>query len=225
MSADEKRGCDKCGAYPFFGGAAPESCPFCASGEREERLTPERVRELLELAEKATPGPWDSELDVFDADGSIDATVADKDVEMLATIHTGVYKPVVNEYERWTAEMEAASKKAWAKAGESQAIKDARFIAAAREALPAALREVETLCAENARMREALRLADPRNAGELYDLIADNFRRKTGKWAPGKDAPAAFGSVERGTHEEWRAFVDKWHEDHFDRAIGGEGEA
>lgn len=73
-------------------------------------------------------------------------------------------------------------------------------------------------------LEEALRIQDPRNASERYDLIADDFYRKTGWWAPGRSIPAAVGLVYSEEEEairakEWRAFCNKWHEDFFDAAL------
>lgn len=71
---------------------------------------------------------------------------------------------------------------------------------------------------------EALRLQDPRNAAERYDRIADDFKRETGLWAPGRSIPAAVGlsysdAEDAERHQRWRAFVNAWHERCFDAVI------
>lgn len=78
------------------------------------------TKKLRELAAKATPGPWKSELDKFE-DYEIVATVADEKVELLACLDAvSVSAPYQEEDHR----------EAWALAKQSQALRDAEFIAA-----------------------------------------------------------------------------------------------
>ncbi len=63
------------------------------------------------------------------------------------------------------------------------------------------------------------RVQDPRNAAETYDLIANAFERQyPNRTAPGRSRPLALGSDEDpdATQRVWRAFVNAWHETHFD---------
>lgn len=74
---------------------------------------------------------------------------------------------------------------------------------------------------KSARLEEALRFCDPRNATERYDRIADDFHRETGLWPPGRSRPAAMGpdpDAERA-NRTWRTYVDAWHEHWFDAAL------
>lgn len=78
------------------------------------------------------------------------------------------------------------------------------------------------LSAANARLIEALRIQDPRNATARYDMIADAFWKETGLWPPGRSAAPAMGIPESQREEaekKWRPFVDRWHEDFFDAAL------
>lgn len=78
------------------------------------------------------------------------------------------------------------------------------------------------LSATNARLIEALRIQDPRNATARYDMIADAFWKETGLWPPGRSAAPAMGIPESQREEaekNWRPFVNRWHEDFFDRVL------
>lgn len=90
-----------------------------------------------------------------------------------------------------------------------------------------AVRErVKDLVHENARLREALRLQDPRNATERYELIADAFTAKTGHPAPGRSMPAAMAYLpddDDARQRLWRTFCNEWHESFFDTALAEEG--
>lgn len=97
--------------------------------------TEAQVRELLELEGKASIVPWKHDLDKFDDENGIQACVTDDNIEMLATIATGANYYGGCEYDKWTPEMEAEKNAAWSKAKESQALNDAAFIAASRNAL------------------------------------------------------------------------------------------
>lgn len=75
-------------------------------------------------------------------------------------------------------------------------------------------------------LEAALRFQDPRNATERYDRIADDFVRATGLWPPGRSRPLEMGlqsvhDIDRA-HQEWRTFVNKWHERWFDRVLSTE---
>jgi hypothetical protein len=72
---------------------------------------------------------------------------------------------------------------------------------------------------ERERLREALRLLDPRNANELFERIAADFHKKTGLMAPGKSVPPGLGMTTRQEvlrDSKWRPFVNEWHERFFD---------
>lgn len=96
-------------------------------------MTPEERKAARERCEKATPGPWTVE-DEYDAwDVSADAPCRKGRADHLDHIYP---------------------------AQDCDSADDAHFIAHAREALPKALDEIDRLEAENARLREALRLAE-----------------------------------------------------------------
>lgn len=84
--------------------------------------------------------------------------------------------------------------------------------------------ENKRLRAENQRLREALRLQDPRNASECFERIAADFQRKTGLMAPGKDVHPAMNYGQEDDDKRralWRSFVNEWHERFFDAALEG----
>lgn len=83
---------------------------------------------LRELAEAATPGPWESDCDMFDRDEGIVACVINESVDLLVKIETGIYFP---HKENYSAEDYAIRDHAWLEAEASQERKDAAFIAAA----------------------------------------------------------------------------------------------
>lgn len=113
-----------------------------------------RAEELRGLLAKATKGPWKADTDCFGDDGAIEACVTDVDIDLLATIDTGVRRPVIDERQAWTAALEAEKNAAWEKAKDSQAFIDARLIAAAVNALPLLLDVVDAARAVD---REAIR--------------------------------------------------------------------
>jgi hypothetical protein len=98
-------------------------------------ISDDDIRQLEELEREATPGPWEYELDEFDHAEGLVATVADKDTNMLAVLETGIID-VPNPGGDWTEEKAAIKKAGWEKAKAGQELKDAAFIAAARNALP-----------------------------------------------------------------------------------------
>ncbi len=79
----------------------------------------------------------------------IEATVCDPKVDMLARIDVGIRSHEGAHPEKWTTEDEAAKNAAWAKAYESQALKDARLIAALRNAAPDLLRIAEAVAEQS----------------------------------------------------------------------------
>jgi hypothetical protein len=105
-------------------------------------ITPDELKQLRALCEKATAGPWMSDLDQFDHD-EIDACVSDEQTTMLARIGTGVVPLTVPDGVPWSQAIDEQSKSLWSKARCSQARTDADFIAAARTALPRLLDERE----------------------------------------------------------------------------------
>jgi hypothetical protein len=69
------------------------------------------LNHIKQLAQEATQGDWKAELDVFSEEEGIVATICDDKVNMLAIIDTEI-------------------KNDWDKARQSQALKDAKYIAA-----------------------------------------------------------------------------------------------
>jgi hypothetical protein len=64
------------------------------------------------------------------------------------------------------------------------------------------------LVLENRRLRAALAAPqETENASDIYDRMAEEFRRATGFMAPGKDAPPYGGG---GTMEERREAWERW---------------
>lgn len=90
-------------------------------------MTPEKpdLDVLARLIGEMTPGELTVDLDCFDVENGIVACVTDKAVALLATIETNI---VTVDLDR------EASKRAWARAKESQAYRDAKAIAALRNA-------------------------------------------------------------------------------------------
>jgi hypothetical protein len=97
-------------------------------------FSPARIAELRALAEKATKGPWRQHL-------VDDTVIIDYDGNTIAeTFPEGGVDDKI-DYDTDTEQREH----------------NAAFIAAARDALPAALDEIERLRAENEKLREALK--------------------------------------------------------------------
>ncbi len=93
------------------------------------------VRAALAHAGKATPGPWSAEMDIFDSDDGIVATISNVGTTMLATIGTDH----VTTHAEWEADPIAAKEKAdgqWRHRDE-QEMRDAAAIVALRNAAPA----------------------------------------------------------------------------------------
>lgn len=99
---------------------------------------------------------------------------------------------------------------------------NARFDAMAAK-IDELARALESERARVKRLEEALRFQDPRNAAERYEVIARDFNRETGFFAPGKSMPAAMGAYteeeEKKRQALWRSFVNRWHEEWFDAAL------
>ncbi len=66
---------------------------------------------------------------------------------------------------------------------------------------------------------ELVRILDPQNSAERYDLIAEAFWRKHHVMAPGKSVPHAMGAYskddEERRHKLWGPFIDEWYVAHF----------
>ena len=87
---------------------------------------------LEQLARGATPGPWSHDLDQFSDEDGPEACITDGTIAMLARIGTDVaLPPRLPDHIPFTAERRASLDAAWALAKESQAMRDAAFIAAA----------------------------------------------------------------------------------------------
>jgi hypothetical protein len=97
------------------------------------------------VCEGATEGPWVAELDVFNSEDGIVASVSNARTELLFSAGTdfGIDTTPLNA--PWTQERSDRRDAEWAKAKESQELRDARFIASARTLLPQALDEISRL--------------------------------------------------------------------------------
>lgn len=96
------------------------------------------VNKLKALAEKATPGPWASDIDIFDGDRGYEACIVSESTDthgmMLATIGADVAVHRGGDDMRmasWTAADSAIRDQRVEQAKNSQAAHDAAFIAAA----------------------------------------------------------------------------------------------
>lgn len=101
-----------------------------------------RLDEIRKRAEAATSGPWTADLDMFDMNEGIVACVTDEGVNLLATIATG---KLIQVAEPWTEELTRLRDEQWRSARDGQELRDAAFIAHAREDVPYLLGEVERL--------------------------------------------------------------------------------
>lgn len=95
------------------------------------------IDELEQLNREATPAPWKADLDMFEA-GEITACVTDEKIDLLALIDTAARFYVPSDGS-WNATNEQDKSNAWDGARKSQALSDARLIAATRNALPGLL--------------------------------------------------------------------------------------
>jgi hypothetical protein len=102
-------------------------------------------QQVREVEQRATNGPWSSDLDCYEA-GVIEASVFNISLSMLFTDDTG---------ERYVTDLDDTP---WKKARQSQAFKDAEFIALSREALPAALDTIDEQARETERLIKALEM-------------------------------------------------------------------
>ncbi len=134
------------------------------------------VRAALAHAGKATPGPWSAELDIFDSDEGIVATISNVGTTMLATIGTDH----VTTHAEWEADPIAAKEKAdgqWRQARDEQEMRDAVAIVALRNAAPAIAdlcREVERLRARIAKAEEVVAAARALGSYAWTDRLDDS---------------------------------------------------
>lgn len=89
------------------------------------------VVKLRAAAQAATKGPWAANLDVFNDEDGIVACVVDSPITMLVQIGTDIPLHHVPDDGRWTAEDDAKRDAQWEKARQSQALRDANYLAAA----------------------------------------------------------------------------------------------
>ena len=101
------------------------------------------------LSDSATPGPWIAELDCFDLDDGIDAIVSNEGTTILfkSSTDTPIHRGSGPDGD-WTADDSAKRDVQWAKARDTQELRDARFIAAARTLVPDLIRAVREARAE-----------------------------------------------------------------------------
>jgi len=107
-------------------------------------ITDSEIARLEELEQAATPGPWEHDLDCYEA-GVIEAGVFDPEIKMLFTADTG---------ERYK---DADDNESWVKARTSREANDAAFIAEIRTQTP---RLLDTLRRYKEALDLAVRLAD-----------------------------------------------------------------
>lgn len=116
---------------------------------------------LRALEDEATAGPWTAELDKFNDDEGLVATFTDAKVSFIGKIETDLG---VGDFEgridQWHADCAAAR--------DCQEMRDAAFIAAAREAVPALCDEVERLRALVADAADVFEKLDMPRAAALY---------------------------------------------------------
>lgn len=106
-------------------------------------------KKLRELALAATPGPWEHDLDIFDPDEGIVAVVSNAQTDLLFTASTDFGAGRHPDGVPWTSDHTAERSRQWKLAHESQAKKDAAFIAAlSPSTVVALLDEVERLRVE-----------------------------------------------------------------------------
>jgi hypothetical protein len=103
------------------------------------------VKRAREAMEGVTEGPWVAELDVFNGDEGIVASVSNARTDILFTAGTdfGIDTTPLNA--PWTQERADKLVAEWAKAKVSQELRDARFIAASRTLVPEFVARVEKL--------------------------------------------------------------------------------
>jgi hypothetical protein len=94
---------------------------------------------LRALLAAGTQGEWTWELDIFDQEDGIVASVFDPSISMLFGIKTGEVIESSEERGKWTDELEAKKQENWKRAHNSQATRDAALIVAAINGLGALL--------------------------------------------------------------------------------------
>jgi hypothetical protein len=143
--------------------------------DRGVQVTPTdtaRLEGIRARAEKATPGPWKADLDVFDhgKEAEIVACVTDGPVSLLAQIGTGHLSYQENEPRE-------GGDARWKLAHASQAKVDATFIAESRSDVPWLVSQLEAAMgrerdAEARGMERAAEIADRRSQRAA---ISDGF--------------------------------------------------
>lgn len=106
-------------------------------------LTDRDLAAARELCESATAGPYLADLDMFD--NEIVACISNA---TTAILFTGGTDCVVPHAQKWTQELQQQSDAAWERAKESQALRDAQFLAASGTLVPSLLDDVERLRTE-----------------------------------------------------------------------------
>lgn len=147
----------------------PCTCGHCEA-LREEMLDMADHSTLRKLATAATPGPWEAELDCFSEADKIEAVVSTEGTRMLFSSGTDV--PLHRQAgARWTEDDELKRDAQWAKARETQELRDAQYIAAANpSAVLALLDELDEARAEVAELRSRLAGAEAANAADTERL-------------------------------------------------------
>jgi hypothetical protein len=102
---------------------------------------PEEALRRLQVA--ATRGPFEADLDIFDADEGIVAIVTDLKISTIIKIETGLVIKRGDPKAEWTAEDSVRRDAVWKKAREGQEFQDAQYIAALLNAAPGLLAEVQ----------------------------------------------------------------------------------
>jgi hypothetical protein len=105
-------------------------------------ITADELKRLRALCDAATPGPWEADLDVFDAEEGIVACIIDRPISTIIKIETELR---IAAADPWTAEDSQRRDDTWKLARAGQEIKDAQLVAAARNALPRLLDEIERM--------------------------------------------------------------------------------
>ena len=143
-----------------------------------DHMTPEELAQDKAICEAATQGPWTADLDMFSVDDGIVALVSDVGTHLLFTGSTDILTIVPQKRgldmddRPYTADDEAFKNAAWVQAKDSQALKDAIMMAAARTRWPAALAEVERLSADNSGVWALLRLQNRQKDAATHILLS-----------------------------------------------------
>ena len=127
-------------------------------------VTKGQIARIRSLCEIATPGPWFAELDMFSSEEGIVACVSDIPNNMIVKLATDLtIDPGVDG--AWTAADSERRDAQWRLARDGQEIRDAYFIAAARDDVPMLLAEVERLRAGLKQLQ--IRILDDRDLRPL----------------------------------------------------------